>query len=122
MKTMEVCALTVYMVVATSAEAAQTQTRTPTRIQSERFKTVTVSNVIPRRTTDGQIINAHAGGIYQFADMFYLIGEHYKNCPHAGGTIVCMCVCVCICMCVYVSVCLFVVVCAGRDRLCVCWS
>ena len=46
---------------------------------------VTISNVVPRRTTDGAIINAHAGGIYNFSGTFYLIGEHYKSCPHAGG-------------------------------------
>jgi len=48
-------------------------------------KPATVSNVLPRRTTDGQVINAHAGGIYRFNGTYYLIGEHYKSCPHAGG-------------------------------------
>jgi hypothetical protein len=43
-----------------------------------------LSNVVPRRDTTGAIVNAHAGGIYNFSSTFYLIGEHYKNCPHAG--------------------------------------
>ena len=45
----------------------------------------TISNVVPRRDITGAIINAHAGGIYNFSGRFYLIGEHYRNCPHAGG-------------------------------------
>ena len=68
-----------------------------------------VSNVIPRRDTSGAIVNAHAGGIYIFRRLtasndpllctadscvsccisssgkFYLIGEHYRDCPHAGA-------------------------------------
>ena len=40
----------------------------------------TISNVVPRRDTNGSIINAHAGGIYNFSGRFYLIGEHYRAC------------------------------------------
>lgn len=47
--------------------------------------TTTISNVIPRRDTTGAIINAHAGGIYNFSGVFYLIGEHYRYCAHAGA-------------------------------------
>jgi len=46
---------------------------------------VTLSNVISRRDTTGAIINAHAGGIYNFSNRFYLIGEHYRVCEHAGS-------------------------------------
>jgi hypothetical protein len=46
---------------------------------------VTISNVVPRRDTTGAIINAHAGGLYNFSGRFYLLGEHYRSCPHAGG-------------------------------------
>jgi hypothetical protein len=38
-----------------------------------------ISNVVPRRDTTGAIINAHAGGIYNFSGRFYLIGEHYRR-------------------------------------------
>jgi hypothetical protein len=44
-----------------------------------------ISNVVPRRDSTGAVINAHAGGIYNFSNRFYLIGEHYRSCPHAGG-------------------------------------
>jgi hypothetical protein len=33
-----------------------------------RARTVTISNVEPRKTVDGEIINAHAGGIYKFGE------------------------------------------------------
>jgi hypothetical protein len=48
-------------------------------------RTAKISNVIPRRDNTGTIINAHAGGIYNFSNRFYLIGEHYHSCPHAGS-------------------------------------
>ena len=35
----------------------------------------TISNVEPRRDVSGHVINAHAGGIYNFSNRFYLIGE-----------------------------------------------
>jgi hypothetical protein len=33
-------------------------------------QTVTLSNVVPRQDTAGNIINAHAGGIYNFSGTF----------------------------------------------------
>ena len=44
-----------------------------------------ISNVDPRRDTDNKIVNAHAGGIYNFSGTFYILGEHYRSCPHAGA-------------------------------------
>lgn len=44
-----------------------------------------ISNVEPRRDTENRIVNAHAGGIYNFSGTFYLLGEHYRSCPHAGS-------------------------------------
>ena len=38
-----------------------------------------ISNSIPRRDSrTGLIVNAHAGGIYNFSNHFFLLGEHYK--------------------------------------------
>ena len=47
-------------------------------------RTATISNVAPRRDTAGNIVNAHAGGVYVYGGVYYLLGEHYKSCPHAG--------------------------------------
>ena len=44
-----------------------------------------LSNVLPRHDTAGRIVNAHAGGVYNFSGRFYLLGEHYRSCPHAGS-------------------------------------
>jgi hypothetical protein len=44
-----------------------------------RARTVTISNVESRKTVDGEIINAHAGGIYKF-------GEYAQRSPEGTAT------------------------------------
>jgi hypothetical protein len=36
-------------------------------------RSVTISNVVPRRDVAGNIINAHAGGIYNFSGTLFLL-------------------------------------------------
>ncbi|WP_020566822.1 family 43 glycosylhydrolase [Neolewinella persica] len=40
-------------------------------------KSVTLSNLEPRRTTDGKIVDAHDGRIIQFGEFFYWYGTQY---------------------------------------------
>ena len=65
------------LIAAAAAAAAAGAVSSATRLE--------ISNVVPRRDTAGDIVNAHAGGIYNFSGTFYLVGEHYRVCPHAGG-------------------------------------
>ena len=41
---------------------------------------VTVSNILPRFDTDGNYINAHDGGLYEFDGVFHLYGTVYEHC------------------------------------------
>ena len=47
---------------------------------------VTVSNAVPRLDTDGNPINAHDGGMYEFDGLFHLYGTAYAHCHQAGPT------------------------------------
>lgn len=40
----------------------------------------TIYNNIPREDTDGNIVNAHDGGIYLFNDTYFMYGTVYENC------------------------------------------
>jgi len=40
---------------------------------------VTIHNNAPRRDTQGQILDAHAGGLVRFGDRYYLYGDNYRN-------------------------------------------
>ena len=47
---------------------------------------VTVSNILPRLDTDGNYINAHDGGLYEFDGVFHLYGTVYEHCHQPGTT------------------------------------
>lgn len=46
--------------------------------------TASLSNLDLRYTTDGQLVNAHSGGLYRFNSTFYLYGTAYENCTQDG--------------------------------------
>jgi hypothetical protein len=45
---------------------------------------VSLSNRELRYTTDGQLVNAHSGGVYRFNGTFFLYGTAYENCTQGG--------------------------------------
>ena len=49
-------------------------------------KRVTISNVLPRLDTDGNYINAHDGGLYEFDGVFHLYGTAYAHCHQPATT------------------------------------
>ena len=46
---------------------------------------VTISNVIPRRDTDGYIIDAHDGNIFLYDGLYYYYGASYGQCKEPTG-------------------------------------
>lgn len=49
-------------------------------------KRVTISNVLPRLDTAGNIINAHDGGLYEFNGVYHLYGTVYQHCHQPAPT------------------------------------
>jgi beta-xylosidase len=46
---------------------------------------VTISNVIPRRDTDGNIIDAHDGNVFLYDGLYYYYGASYGLCQEPPG-------------------------------------
>lgn len=46
---------------------------------------VTITNVIPRRDTDGNIMDAHDGSIFLYDDLYYYFGASYGLCKEPPG-------------------------------------
>ena len=46
---------------------------------------VTISNVIPRRDTDGNIIDAHDGNVLLYDGLYYYYGPSYGLCKEPPG-------------------------------------
>jgi len=47
---------------------------------------VTISNVIPRRDTDGNILDAHDGKVFLYDGLYYFFGPSYGLCKEPAGT------------------------------------
>jgi beta-xylosidase len=46
---------------------------------------VTISNVIPRRDTNGNIIDAHDGKVFSYDGLYYFFGPSYGLCKEPAG-------------------------------------
>ncbi len=46
---------------------------------------VTINNVIPRRDTDGNILDAHDGSVFLYDDLYYYYGPSYGLCKEPPG-------------------------------------
>jgi hypothetical protein len=46
---------------------------------------VTISNVIPRRDTDGNILDAHDGSVFLYDGLYYYYGPSYGLCTEPPG-------------------------------------
>ena len=46
---------------------------------------VTISNVIPRRDTDGNILDAHDGKVFLYDGLYYFYGPSYGSCKESPG-------------------------------------
>ncbi|CAF0873651.1 unnamed protein product [Adineta ricciae] len=48
-------------------------------------RNVTISNVIPRRDTNGSILDAHDGNVFLYAGLYYYYGASYGLCKEPPG-------------------------------------